>query len=92
MEEEDADYEAYAQFPMELLRSVVTETREKIVIEMIYGDHLAPNEKDQLGALIRLPLPPRRYPHLPELQLEALKIVRDVVHEEIRRIESVHGR
>lgn len=89
MEKDDLDY---SQFPMDLLRSVVTHTTGSIVIEMLYGDHLAENEKDQLGALIRLPLAPQRYPHLPELQLEALKIVRDVVTEEIRRIESARTR
>jgi hypothetical protein len=88
MEEDDVDY---GQFPMDLLRSVVTHTTDSIVIEMIYGNHLAENEKDQFGAVIRLPLPPEKHPMLPELQLEALKIVRDVVREEIRRIESERG-
>ena len=88
-QDEDADY---GQFPMDLLQSVVIHSKDRIVIEMLYGDHIAPNESEQLGALIRLPLSPQRYPHLPELQLEALKIVRDVVNEEIRRIESERGR
>ncbi len=71
---------------MRLQKSAVIETQSRRVIEMVFADQ--PNLDDALEFLtFRVPVTQSGRPRLPELQLEALQHVREVIRDEIRRLD-----
>ena len=75
---------------MSLQKSAVIETQSRRVIEMTFADK--PNLDDALEFLtFRAPVTLSERPRLLELQLEALQHVREIIRNEIRRLDHILG-
>ncbi len=75
---------------MKLQRAAVIETDGKRLVEMLYADTPEPDESE---AQIRFVVPVSAEGYLPlaTAQLEALRIVRNVIADESERLEQIRG-
>ncbi len=75
---------------MRLQKSAVIESQIQRVIEMAFADQ---SSLDDAHAYLqfRIPVSHSIGSRLPELQLEALQVVRKIIGEEIRRLDHILG-
>jgi hypothetical protein len=74
----------------ELQVAALIEREGKRMVEMIYAEKPAQDFVGAIGMTLRLPIE-QEFPLLQEAELEALRRVRDLVRDEIQRIEKMGG-
>ena len=75
---------------MKLQNTAVIETPAGLTVEMLFADKPDPEDNEALIQFV-VPVSEVKYPRIPEAQLEALRVVRTVIGDEIHRLERIRG-